>query len=441
MTTLHYILIGLAILLVGGVALYNVLQERRLRRQVDQMFAAKREDVELGSPDLSPGAQEDGPVLRFSENTDPGLAVPPHGVHTLEWGGGLDAKPHVDAPDSVPSAAASHMARDPVPPERETLREASTPVRESPQHTVTAAPRPPRIELELPPGLTEPRPKPPSVAPGGSPVLPEMRLDAGTEYIARLRFGQAEQTAFAGLLAQLRAIGKPVRAIGQRPDGIWEELGPRPAMAYPVVELGIQLADRSGPIKESELDAFCQALYAFATEHGGAVSCPEKRAALELARELDQFCIEVDVMIGLNLVSPDSEPFQGERLLRLAAEAGLRPAEDGSYVLRDGAGRALFSLVNQEERPFPAEGGGTTHGVTLLFDVPRVADGLAVFDRMTQLGFDLAARLPGRLVDDRGRLVNQDSLHKDRRRLDEYYARMHARDIPPGGERALRLFA
>jgi hypothetical protein len=37
--------------------------------------------------------------------------------------------------------------------------------------------------------------------------------------------------------------------------------------------------------------------------------------------------------------------------------------------------------------------------------------------------------------------VSRDSLDKDRRRLTELYARMEARGIPAGGERALRLFA
>jgi len=80
------------------------------------------------------------------------------------------------------------------------------------------------------------------------------------------------------------------------------------------------------------------------------------------------------------------------------------------------------------------------NGITLLFDVPRVADGLAVFDRMTRLGFDLAWRLEGRLVDDSGRPVTEESLNRDRARLAGFYGRMEARGVPAGGERALRLF-
>lgn len=438
MTTLHYVLMALAVLLVGGVALYNVWQERRLRRQVDQMFAAKREEVALTGVGLPEDTADIEPVLRLSDAADP--------AGPKEEGAQQEER---EMPFMRPSLHLEEpVAAEPAP--TPTPAAAGGPV-SSPLSAKPAV----RIEIESPPGFAaspakaEPAARPaaaPPAAPSATPrpaagVAIGARLDPGTEYIARLRFGQAEPNAFAGLLARLRALGKPVRAIGQRADGVWEELGPRPAAAYAVVELGLQLADRSGPVTEAQLDAFCQALYAFATKHGGAVSCPEKRAALELARELDQFCIEVDVLIGLNLVSPDDAPFNGKDILRLAAEAGMQPSEEGSYVLRDAAGRVLFSLVNQEDRPFPREEAFSTHGVTLLFDVPRVADGLAVFDRMTRLGFDLAARLSGRLVDDRGRAVTQESLSKDRQRLDAFYARMIARDIPPGGERAMRLFA
>jgi hypothetical protein len=59
---------------------------------------------------------------------------------------------------------------------------------------------------------------------------------------------------------------------------------------------------------------------------------------------------------------------------------------------------------------------------------------------MTRLGFDLAARLEGRLVDDNGRVVSEESLNRDRSRLMAFYQRMESRGIPAGGQRALRLF-
>ncbi|MDD3528723.1 MAG: cell division protein ZipA C-terminal FtsZ-binding domain-containing protein, partial [Gallionellaceae bacterium] len=109
---------------------------------------------------------------------------------------------------------------------------------------------------------------------------------------------------------------------------------------------------------------------------------------------------------------------------------------DGGFSLRDADGRLLFSLTDGtggEEEP--------SHGITLLFDVPRVADGLAAFDRMAALGLDLAERLGGQLVDDGGRPASRASLARERQNLEAIYARMAARGIPAGGDRALRLFA
>jgi FtsZ-interacting cell division protein ZipA len=152
-------------------------------------------------------------------------------------------------------------------------------------------------------------------------------------------------------------------------------------------------------------------------------------------------CMEVDVLIGLNVMSSDTRPFTSEAIHKQAEEARMVLEADGTYHAKDAFGHTLFTLANQDEHPFPADGRGlTAHGVTLLFDVPRVADGLAVFDRMTRFGFDLAWRLEGRLVDDNGRTVSEENLNRDRARLATFYGRMEARGIPAGGERALRLF-
>jgi hypothetical protein len=304
--------------------------------------------------------------------------------------------------------------------------------------------------------LSKVLPPPPKYVPSAqpAPVLPaatvplknasistQSGLDAATEYIARIKFVAPTMPNFGVLLATMRRIGKPLRAFGCRTDSTWEVLVNHPLSAYEQLEWGLQLADRKGAVLPDQLNAFTRALYDFAAEEGGAVTCPDKPGALDQARDLDQFCMEVDVLIGLNVVSADSRPFTSEAMHRLALEARLSLEPDGSFHAVDPTGHTLFTLSNQGNEPFPRDGRGlTTRGFTLLFDVPRVANGLVVFDRMTQLGFDLAARLEGRLVDDNGRIVSEESLNRDRSRLIDYYRRMELRGIPPGGERALRLF-
>jgi hypothetical protein len=281
----------------------------------------------------------------------------------------------------------------------------------------------------------EPDDKPAPVH-GGHPMAPESPLDGEIEYIARLRYAHPSAILFATLQENLRRISKPIRMVGRRGDGGWEPVLGHAARTYDTVELALLLADRAGPVSEVQLDAFCQRLYEFATEHGGAISCQDKGEAVARAGALDGFCAEVDMLIGLNVIPPTHADFTGRRIHELAARAGLVQGADGIYSLRDAEGRLSFTLTDGVQGA-----DDVAHGLSLLFDVPRVANGLDAFDRMTRLGLELAEYLGGRLVDDGGRPVNRSSLEKDRASLEILYARMAARGIPAGGERALRLFA
>ena len=437
MTTLQIVLAIVGVSLIAIIVVYNVLQERKFRKEAERMFATRRDDVMLGEAvRQDSGGRKSEPRIQLGE-TLPESAGTTAPVRDIE--------PANKGQERAEVASTLLVSLEPIPAqasvvEPEPALRAQPPVKFVPP----PAPEPETVEA------SQARPEPVRPAPVIDPtpavvhdLIPReaSSLDADTEYIARLKFAKPQLGNFAALLSVLRRIGKPVRAFGLKSDGLWEPLSSHPRNVYGQVEFGLQLADRSGALTPDQLDAFCRALYEFAAEEGGGVSCPDKETALELAQELDLFCMEVDVLIGLNVSSAESRPFTSEAMHSLAQEARLSLEADGQFHARDDFGHSLFTLANQEDEPFPRDGRGlTTHGITLLFDVPRVADGLNVFDRMTRLGFDLAWRLEGRLVDDTGRPVSEDSLSRDRARLAHYYARMDERGIPAGGERALRLF-
>jgi FtsZ-interacting cell division protein ZipA len=434
MTTTHYVLIGLAVALVAGLLFYNYLQERRFRKQAERMFANRRDEVELGDTEIQEG-MKDGRI-------EPRIHLPAddaaEGAGRESASSGL-AGAFVQSIERLPDAEVAPVAETEAAAGQ---RSAAAPAPSTPRPTAAAKAPPADQPAKAAEDASADEVEAEAYPTPSATSLPPSPLDPAVEYVARLRFTQAERLSFSRLIEALRRLGKPIRAYGWRQDGVWEVVGPNPAASYDAIELGLQLADRSGPVSDPLLDSFCRALYQFATEHGGAVSCPERRAAVERARELDRFCMEVDVLIGLNIVARDRQPFAGEKVDAMAVEAGMKLGDDGIYVLRDEAGRMLFSLANQEDVPFPAGGKGlTTQGISLIFDVPRIADGMSVFDRMTVLGFQLAEKLNARIVDDTGRAVSQDSLAKDRQRLSGYYARMDSRGIKAGSERALRLFA
>lgn len=444
MTTLQIALAGVGVLFIILVVGYNLWQERRYRREASRMFSSRREDILLGeSIQAEPGASGDQPEAWDDQGARPeSWRVEPNdasGSDTRAQAPEPDdserREPVMDlgvfrpgAPQPARAAAAAPAAADVAPPPP------SQPV--APQATPAAR------ALVSRPFPAETRPAPPEPAPSATRFEAESPLDQDIEYVARLRFTKPVFVSYTSLMDKLRKIGKSVRGMGRRADGGWDVLSGHPATAYEALEFGILLADRSGALTPEQLETFCRALYDFAAEEGGAVSCPDKHGALEKAHALDMFCVDVDVLLGLNVVARDARPFNGSEIDRLVSQAGLRLGVDGAYYLADKDGVPQFSVANQEENPFrPGGEGVNTHGLSLILDLPRVRDGLDVFDRMTTLGRQLADGLGGRLVDDNGRIVTQDSLQKDRKRLNDFFGRMQARGIPAGGERALRLFA
>jgi FtsZ-interacting cell division protein ZipA len=435
MTPLQIVLAIVGVSLIAAIVIYNLLQERRFRKEAEKMFSHQRENVVLGDSIII----DPTPV-----HTD--KQIPLSDDKTLDENAGKTA----DDASIAPAAEITLPSMEPKPSIKSTsILSSLEPIEPGEKKRNTAAASLSTPAATLSPGktaVTKAKPNTTQSASAGFPaaktqISSNSGLDVATEYIARIKFVTPTSTNLGTLLTTLRRIGKPLRALGRRADGVWETLTTQTGTAFEQVEFGLQLADRSGALSPDQLDEFTRALYDFAAEEGGAVTCSDKAAALDLARDLDLFCMDVDVLIGLNVVSADSRPFTSEAMHKLALDANLSLEPTGLFHALDDSGHTLFTLSNQGEASFPPDGRGlTTRGVTLLFDVPRVADGLAVFDRMTQLGFDLAVRLEGRLVDDNGRIVSEESLNRDRQRLIDYYRRMEMRGIPPGGERSLRLF-
>lgn len=419
MSTFQIVLAIAGVVLVSLLVIYNLMQERRFRKDAERMFSHRREDISLSDvPDTVASADTAGQGSAEAEaETDAADASPAPFISDLQMLG-----PSPDEPEVM------------VPPPSLLIEPAQTPPVQAPA-----------------PAQPSPSPTAHTFVPTAPEESDALRFEAGeahsdvdpdTEFVARIRFATPSAANFGALLATLRRVGKPVRAYGKRLDGLWEPLMSNPRLSYEQVEIGLQLVDRNGAVTHEQLDAFCRALYGFTVEEGGAVSCPDKQDTLQAAKSLDMLCMEVDVLIGINVIASASRSFSSEVIHKFAQDAGLKLESDGAYRARDAQGQIQFVVVNQEEAPFPTDGRGMSlNGVTLLFDVPKVADGLQVFDRMTRFGADLAARLEGRLVDDNDRNISEDSLNRDRARLAAFYARMNSRGIPPGGERAMRLFS
>jgi len=268
-------------------------------------------------------------------------------------------------------------------------------------------------------------------------------LDAQIDCIAIL---QAEN-AIAGEAISSAIVDNPTnsaRALSwecyNRQTANWEPLAA--SGEYERLRVGLQLADRKGAVSEPELTEFGVMAQAVAAAFGASCTLAEIGPALQRARELDALCAEVDVQIGLNLITR-SGGASGTRIRALAEAQGLVLERDGRFHRRDEAGRELYTLCNTEASAFSAEGmkALSTKGLTLLFDVARVPGGVATFDRFVEFTRALADALSAAIVDDNRQPLDDAALAKIRAQLQVLYDSMDKQGIPAGSPLALRLFS
>lgn len=384
-------ILALGAVVIGAVFGYNWFQERRYRQQTKTAFEREHPDVLLDVPG------RDGKGERLEPALDDDMPNP------------LDPAPHKESAGSTQADTLIRYAQ-------------ANPASESASDMADMTEM---SEDELDQSLSSIEQQ----------LLIATLLDPMLDFIAEVRF---EQPVTLPRLPSF-AIDKRVEMLGNNPDSGWERA--RANRSYSQLNIGVQMVDRRGPLNESELNAFCSQAQDFAEQHGSNASFPQRQTRLTAARELDQFCAGVDVMIGLNLLS--AQPFDGERLRALAESAGMQLEADGHFHYLSDSGNVLFMLGNANGQPFSQD--SLAHddfsALTLLFDVPRVAGGISVFDRAVALARQLAGELDAQLIDDNQRPLTESGINTIRHQLQQLYSRMDDRGIAPGSVAALRLFA
>lgn len=236
-------------------------------------------------------------------------------------------------------------------------------------------------------------------------------------------------------------VAKRVQIIGRTEKGLWKPAEVLPGIRYKQINIGLQLVDRSGSVTEQELASFCQQVSRFAEEYSAAVSFPQRQQKLVAARELDRFCADVDVLIGINVVP--RQAIEGTRLRSFVESTGMQLEPDGAFHYLADSGNTLYSLMAADQMPFTLHTllDNSFPALSLLFDVPRVAGGVEVFDRAILFARQLATEFDAQLVDDNRRVLTDVGLGRIRDQLQTIYGSMDDRGIAPGSVAALRLFA
>lgn len=412
---LGLILIGAVVIL--GVVLYNWMQQRRYRQRIRQEAAQTYRDPLTESP------AQAGITQKLAGRASP-------------------VEPRIDpAVLPEPQIAPAEAAEQPVIGEEagdsQPVQEASVPDTET------------RVEENIATGASD-----------SNPSLTGRSEDSNDRHDYVVCIDSAAPVAVSELIDLLQRrfdFGKPLRWFGSRTaDEPWEainlEAGDvrdsaplRPDLAGLTRLKGcLQLTDRSGPVSEVNLSEFRDVVQNFATYIKATAVCPDIRQAYMRAVELDRFCADVDVMIGVNIISKDGGAYTGTKIRGLAEAAGFRlePKAGGGFRYGNEHGVVLFSIANQEAALFTAESMRTltTRGITFLLDVPRTPDGERSFDQMVHIARNFAATLGGIMVDDNRVPLSDNAISKIRQQLGGIQAAMKAYGIPPGDDIALRLF-
>jgi FtsZ-interacting cell division protein ZipA len=436
MSQLQIGLISLGALIILGVLLFNWWQERNIRREMYRRFEGPVDDALMkglrSSPrnegedfridaEAVPDAQEDSPTV--GEVTAPSHAVvSPDAAPAAEEMQEPSLSSVGAAPSRVPTSPDFPMAA-----ESERGAE-SSPIEEHTDAFVAQSIR-----------LSDPEPDTPSVS-----QLPPS-VDLQIDEIALLVLQHpCSGLAIRDALQPLPAFSKSMRWLGRDADGAWHLLTRDQEDGYfDRVICALQLADRSGPASGEDLRNLHFKVEDLAERIGGRVEWMEHADPLQYARDLDQFCMGVDVMVSLKLVAESGGPFAGTKLRGLAEASGMTLKEDGRFCFLGETGEPLFTLACLDQRELTPEVLRTVllRGVVLTMDVPRVANGIEVFNQMVQLGRKLESALASRLMDENQQPLGDKEIEKIRQQLRIIYSSMLARGIVPGSATALRLFS
>lgn len=417
MTELQMGLIGLGATAVVGVFGYNKWQEYRHRKLAEAVLKPQHDDVLLG--DGPKAATKPSQVERSEpEMRDQAPAQPSERLEPMF------AEAEVDT--AAPAPMADIPPASPVEKSVEVLPSIVTP-----ETTQQTWPEPASLVDEAP-----------EVAPG---ALPAELLDPRLEFIVAMELVEPV-SALQILHSQrdaLHRLNKPVHWVGfNERKREWERLVSDNDLPLRRLRVGLQLANRMGPVADGDVAIFINAMQALADELMAVADMPSSRV-LDQAAELDRFCAAVDLEIGLNLVSR-AGAFSGTKIRALAEAAGMVLGIDGLFTRYDESGRPQFSLQNYESTQFTAESirSLSTHGLTFLLDVPRVDHGERVFMQMTELAKRFAEALQGALVDDNRQPLSESQLDHIRREfIGKPQATMAGFGLPAGSPQAQRLFS
>ena len=236
------------------------------------------------------------------------------------------------------------------------------------------------------------------------------------------------------LLDALEAHATPVHVEGLV-DEQWTPVEDSPRDSWRELRVALQLASRAGPVAEEEIAAFNETVAGFAASLNAVSQRESAAAAAARARELDRFCADADIEVGLNVVGRGGAALPVARVKQLALDQGFGETASGAFERRGPDGAVDMGL-----RLLDGAAPGAA-GLSFALDVPHVADPVARLEEMGRVAEAFAHALGGEVVVDERRPLGAAGFAAISRSLGDVAHRMEAHGIPAGGALARRLFS
>lgn len=460
MNDLQMALVGLGVLIILVVILFNWWQERSMRKEAANRFTESESDPLMGDFQMDPEAilksepeqviaviapiakssrqapipilVNDAPVEHFDHEN----AVTEAASAVAEFERDMAATiEEVEEPEAFPSNADTSWQAESEPqseaaPSAELMEEAGLADSASIPTLVNETAMP----LEVP-----------GYAMHDEQIALPAMINQQIDLVALLYLQQPVLgTPLREFLLSLADLDKPIYVYGLGLDSVWCPLTrEHEASKFIRAACSMQLADRSGQVSRDTLSRYLDAVGSLGHKLNAQIEWQGISDPIGYASELDQFCIEVDKMVGFHLTQGVSGPFTGTKFRGLAEASGLVLGEDGAFHYQSETGQRLFSVLNHDNNPFSSEMLRTSviRGITFQLDIPRVKNCAEVFNHMVLIAKQMEGSLSGQLVDDKQRALGEIQIEKIRQQLKVIHATMVARGIIPGSPIALRLFA
>jgi len=229
---------------------------------------------------------------------------------------------------------------------------------------------------------------------------------------------------------------------------VWSNLDSDPiSTEYTDLRLAIQLADNAGPVNESELNAFTQLALKLADPlKRRTLFSMEFDQALKMAKLLDAFCKDFDVVASINIVANGPVGFMGINILHEMSVLGFEYGRKNvfhkhpdnnkrkfpKYSLANLYDPGYFDLNNMQRF--------VTKGLTLFMQVPCVREPGKAFREMVRDAQALCNALDGKLLDQDSKPLTSTGIEAIERQISDLDARMRERGIAAGSDTAIRLF-